>query len=916
MPKEGIHHSFDGFLKRGGALVPFRFEKIHRAIQKAFNAVERSTGEKYEPDAALKISERVMEQLSDPNSVYFAAPDENGSIIPKIEDVQDLVEICLAEANYPVVVATYKRYRKQREMARQRIRVRSSGNGSVDDPTDAHLLLVESASKNLTHMWDKSRIVQQLIEETDLDLEQAINVAKAVENQIILSNVRTISTTLIREVVNNELASRGYKEQLRDLSIYGIAKSYIEALMNTKSTENSNIVNNNPEAVNLGIAELVLKQWALDTIFSAEVKRAHDTGMIHLHDLGYPHRVYCSSHSVEYVKKYGLQRLLNLNTQSRPAKTASVLTGHLNTFLATMQANYAGALGIAYINVFYAPLLIGMTQTELKQIAQELIFNGSQNAFSRGGQTLFLDFNLHTGVPSYLKNVPAIGPGGFYMLLPKGADKRNAVKLKEVLLDKTDGTGNPLMELHQVENEDSRVVLRECWDPQKGFYYDPDIKAELHRRGEKILTYSDYMTEARNFATALLKVWEEGDKTGRVFEFPKCDFHINEESFQDPEQRKILHSACDLASKNGSTYFIFDRDEVTLSACCRLRTTIQDNRMLTHPESMRFCGFQNVTINIPQAAFRAARAGEKNLKGLLAEIDRAMDICVQAHLQKREKIRIMMSEPGRPLYQIGQAACDGKPYVDLNSATYILGLIGLNDAVRFITNNELHESDQSQEMGLRIVAHMYLRARQLSEKHSLKFTLEESPAESAARRLAKTDFIYFPNEAASVVKGSHENDSVYYTNSIHLAADANVNLVDRIREQAKYHSLIESGAITHAFVGEERPSADSIFRLVKDTFYRTQSAQLTISPEFTYCTRCEHQMRGLYEHCLKCGSDQVYGEARVVGYFSKIENWNRSKRYGELLARKKGRYRVETADDINTELENETAIEPEYAAVS
>ncbi len=916
MPEEGIRHAFDGFLKRGGALVPFRFEKIHSAIQKAFEAVERSTGEKYKPDAALKISERVIEQLSDPSSVYYVSPDKNGSIIPRIEDVQDLVEICLAEANYPVVVAAYKRYRKQREMARQRIRVRSSGNGSVDDPTDAHLLLVESASKNLTHMWDKSRIVQQLIEETDLDLEKAINVAKAVENQVILSNVRTISTTLIREVVNNELAARGYNEQLRDLSVYGIAKSYIEALMNTKSTENSNIVNNNPEAVNLGIAELVLKQWALDTIFSAEVKRAHDTGMIHLHDLGYPHRVYCSSHSVEYVKKYGLQKLLNLNTQSKPAKSASVLTGHLNTFLATMQANYAGALGIAYINVFYAPLIIGMDKTELKQIAQELIFNGSQNAFSRGGQTLFLDFNLHTGVPSYLKNVPAIGAGGSYMLMPKGADKKNAVELVEVLLDTTDAAGNSLMELYLIEEGNPRVVLRECWDSQQGFFYDPDIESDLQQRGEKILTYSDYMNEARNFAVALLEVWDDGDKTGRVFEFPKCDFHINEESFQDPEQLRILHRACELASKNGSTYFIFDRDEVTLSACCRLRTTIQDDRMLTHPESMRFCGFQNVTINIPQAAFRAARTGKKSLEGLLAEIDRAMDICVEAHLQKREKIRIMMSEPGRPLYQIGQPACDGKPYVDLNSATYILGLIGLNDAVQFIAGNELHESDEAQEMGLRIVAHMYLRARQLSEKHSLKFTLEESPAESAARRLAKTDLIYFPKEAASVVKGSQENDSVYYTNSIHLSANANVTLVERIREQAKYHSLIESGAITHAFVGEERPAADSIFRLVKDTFYRTQSAQLTISPEFTYCPDCEHQMRGLFENCLKCGSDQVYGETRVVGYFSKIENWNRSKRYGELLARKQGRYRVETADDINTEMKNQTPLNPDYAAVS
>ena len=55
---------------------------------------------------------------------------------------------------------------------------------------------------------------------------------------------------------------------LRDLSLYRVSKDYLENLMFTKSTENSNIVNNNPEAINMGIAELVLKQWALDTIFT------------------------------------------------------------------------------------------------------------------------------------------------------------------------------------------------------------------------------------------------------------------------------------------------------------------------------------------------------------------------------------------------------------------------------------------------------------------------------------------------------------------------------------------------------------------------------------------------------------------------------------------------------------------------
>jgi anaerobic ribonucleoside-triphosphate reductase len=888
---------FHGFRKRNGMMVPFCREKIEAAVAKAADVVFRKDGTVVGSDLPERITNGVIEQLDDLGSEYYVAPDSKGQRIPKIEDVQDLVEIALIDGGYSAIASVYKRYRKQREKARTRIHVRNRSGAEVD-VTDASLLLVQSTTGNLTHPWNRQKIVEQLQNETDLSIEVANSVAKSIENHVITGDYQTINTTLIREMVNNELVERGFHTQLRDLSVYGISKSYVESLMFTKSTENSNIVNNNPEAVNLGLAELVLKQWALDTIFSPEVKRAHDTGAIHLHDLGYPHRVYCSSHSIEYVKKYGLCGLSNLNTESRPARSASVLTGHLNTFLASMQANYAGALGIAYINIFYAPYLVGMGAKQLKQVAQELIFNGSQNAFSRGGQTLFLDFNIHTGVPRYLKAVPAIGPGGHYQL--RLADGR-IVELEEQLRDDTDSGGNALMNLCYLDPEQGpRLVLRELPDATHGIVYDPQVAADLHARGEKMVTYGDYIAEARNFTRALLDVWQDGDRHGRVFEFPKCDFHVSDETFSDPEQYAIFIKACELASHNGSTYFIFDRDEVTLSACCRLRTTISDNRMLRHPENMRFCGFQNVTINIPQAAFRAARNGKNGLDGLFEELDRTMDLVVEAHLQKKEKISVMMSGPGRPLWQIGQTANDGKPYVDLEKCTYIIGLIGLNDAINFILKQELHQTDEAMDIGLRIIAHMYLRTKKLSKKHGLKFTLEESPAESAARRLAKTDLTFFKEEAAQVIKGE-TTDVAFYTNSVNLAADAPVNLVERIRLQSMYHSLIESGAIIHAFIGEERPGAESIAALITDVFHRTQAAQVTVSPEFTYCNSCQFIDRGIKSACGKCGSDNVVGETRVVGYFSKIQNWNKSKRFGELPARQRGNYAVIAGEDAMVE---------------
>jgi ribonucleoside-triphosphate reductase len=43
--------------------------------------------------------------------------------------------------------------------------------------------------------------------------------------------------------------------------------------------------------------------------------------------------------------------------------------------------------------------------------------------------------------------------------------------------------------------------------------------------------------------------------------------------------------------------------------------------------------------------------------------------------------------------------------------------------------------------------------------------------------------------------------------------------------------------------------------------------------------------------CKHCGSTNVYGISRVVGYFSRVDQWNKSK-IGELKARQRGDYSI------------------------
>jgi ribonucleoside-triphosphate reductase len=800
--------------KREGQLVDFDRKKIVEAIFAAMQVMgeeNKSRSEKITDQVIKKLEERFKDK------------------IPQVEEVQDIVEETLIKEGMVKVAKAYILYRDKRSRIRESLKVRKKIKNHKS-MTDLSLLVSTPTSENI-FPWDRKKIVQALVKEAELPLNISSKIAKAVEEKIFDLGLIEITTSLIRELVDNELFARGYEHKWRKQKIIGIPTFDLKQLFLSKSKENSNIGTNNPEAINLTIAENTIKQYMLQEVFSKEVANAHLKGWIHIHDLGYP-RIYCSGHSLEYLKKYGL-KLENLDTSSAPAKHTRTLTGHLNTFLASMQAYYAGALGIGFLNIIYAPFLVNLPFKEIKQEAQYLIFSGSQNAFSRGGQSLFLDFNVHLGIPEYLKDVPAIGPGGEY-------------------------TGK---------------------------------------------NYGEYEIESQLFLKALMEVWKEGDCNKKVFAFPKMDLHINNRSFEDPEQKKLLEYACEVASENGSPYFIFDRDDISLASCCRLRTRITDQEMITHPEKLRFAGIQNVTINLPQCSYRAFSNGGisessfnyskmENIELFFEKIDQVLHLAIQAHLQKKKFLKMMMVNSDGALWEIGKIAEDGKPYVDLDQGTYLIGLIGLNEAVQYISGDQLHESEKAYKLGLKIVSFMSLKCEEYSEKFNLKLSLEESPAESAAGRLAKIDLQEFP-DSKKVIKGNPERDEIYYTNSIHFAASAPLDLITRIVKQSKFHPLIKSGAIIHAFVGENRPSSESIYNLIKKVWENTQCSQLTISPEFTICNLCNKVSRGLTENCNDCGSKDVYGVTRIVGYYSKITNWNKNK-IGELKDRHSGNYKVKS----------------------
>ena len=681
----------------------------------------------------------------------------------------------------------------------------------IDETTDMALFV--RTSDEAIDGWNRQKIVDAMVREALVDRDTAETISLEVEEMVLASGISMVTSPLIRELVDAKLIERGLEHARRMHTRLGVPLYDVEQMIMHPNKENANVPHG-PEATNLTLAENIKKEYALINVFSPEVGDAHMHGAIHLHDLGFIDRPYCSGQSLEYLKKFGLN-LPNSLAMARPAKHPEVLLAHMVKFAAALQSNFAGAIGWDAVNLFFAPYLEKLDDRAVEQLAQMMIFEFSQQAVARGGQAIFTDINLYWEVPKHFEDVPAIGPGGVY-------------------------TGK---------------------------------------------TYAEYEKEAQRFVWKLFDVFKEGDGAGRPFFFPKPLVHITEKFFKTPGHEAFLNHICDVASEKGNTYFVFDRGETAkISECCRLsfkleRSDLEDAKQ---PWKMRYSALQNVTLNLPRLAYEAGGDDTR----LFAKLGERIATAAKAHREKRDFINRLLSHKTSGPLTLLNMDLDGTPYLRMHRCTYLIGMVGMNELIQYHTGEALHGSVESMKFGLKVIAHMKLLADELSRKYDMRFVLEQTPAESTAYRFAKLDLKHFPEEALTVVKGNRGEGEVYYTNSTLFDVGAPMNPIERVQLEGRFHPLIEAGALTHVWLGESRPPAESLADFVIKTFKHSKNDQIAFSPEFTSCKACGKVSRGLEEVCPWCHSADVDGITRITGYFTRVSSWNKGK-IGEL----KDRYR-------------------------
>jgi ribonucleoside-triphosphate reductase len=178
-----------------------------------------------------------------------------------------------------------------------------------------------------------------------------------------------------------------------------LIERYLERL-DWKVQENSNM-SYSLQGLNNYISSEVSKTYWLNKIYTPEVREAHTSGALHLHDLGLL-SVYCVGWDLQDLLRFGFRGAPG-KAESSPARHFRTALGQIINFFYTLQGEAAGAQAFSNFDTLLAPFIRrdALGYKEVKQALQEFVFN--VNVPTRVGfQTPFTNVTLDLQPPNIL----------------------------------------------------------------------------------------------------------------------------------------------------------------------------------------------------------------------------------------------------------------------------------------------------------------------------------------------------------------------------------------------------------------------------------------------------------------------------------------------------------------------------------
>lgn len=673
-------------------------------------------------------------------------------------------------------------------------------------------LFVRQSSEEIVP-FDPQRITDALVRETQLAPDLAHQISLEVQEQIQRSGMRALTAPLIRCLVDAKLLEYGQTAAYRLHTRLGVPLYDADRTIQAAPRQNETTLHG-PDGTSLALAEEIKREYAMVAVFSETVANAHLTGDLHIENLGEVDRPTTMIGSLDFIKRYGV-RLPGGFAGSRPARRPEVLAAHLVKHTAALHGYFSEALAWDSVNFAIAPLLVGLNQREMKQIAQVLLFELSAPAVARGGQLVHCDLHLDWDCPPYLQEAPAVGAGGEKQLATYGqhvAVARDFLKaFFEVYLE-GDGQGLPFT------------------GPRPVMHLTEELLASPGQRG--IL---ELVMRAATERGGVLLVFDRSLDSIAELDVAKAE----------------------LASH-------------TFTA----RYGVSASKLQRAPESWQWRAalLSSVAINLPRLAYRAT-GSEARVFALLTEL---LELAAQASLEKRVFLEKLLARGEAGALSLLAMRQDNQQFLPLGWTAHALCPVGLAELTQGVTGKALGADHTANEFATRIAAHLHQEADRLSVKHKVRFHIAESHDLSAPHRFARLDLRQYDGAVFQALNlESAPEEDVFYTNALKLPIQHRLNLLERLKLEGNLQAGNIWGGASALWLGEDMPTLERLLALLLLVFHQTQLPALAIAPEFTICLACVSATRGQATTCAQCGSTRVENLAQAANRYGYVSTWPR-----------------------------------------
>lgn len=234
-----------------------------------------------------------------------------------------------------------------------------------------------------------------------------------------------------------------------------------------------------------------------------------------------------------------------------------------------------------------------------------------------------------------------------------------------------------------------------------------------------------------------------------------------------------------------------DSNQYIISHNCRTRVIGNvwnpDNEVTPGRGNLSF-----TTINLPRLGILA----NKDINKFFKDLDILMEeVCDQ--LFDRYRIQSKRKAKNFP-FAVQEGVITGGENLEpddelgdlLRDGTLTIGFIGLTEALVALTGKHHGESDESQELGLRIIKFMRDKMDTMAQKTKYNFSLIASPSEGTCGRLLRLDKKKF-----GIIAGITDKD--YYTNSFHVTPGYTCTASHKIDIEAPYHKYCNAGGSSY-----------------------------------------------------------------------------------------------------------------------